>query len=556
MFAAGLVEEVRGLVAKYGTLSRTAVQAVGYREVLEFLQSRDQWSQGEGSGVRGQGSGDRSSVGWVKAAAAADPRGELHTPPACVIGRGGLDTPYEASLADCIARVKARTRQFARRQETWFRSLSECTLLPMENRIEPAEVAAQIVSLAGTKLVPGCGKCAAMIIDSPGPAVPTESAGDSLPRRRRWPRFSLSWLLTFVFGLAVALGIWRQNQSIWLALQGCFVGWFAIGLVQTSLVGWRAWRNERSAPLDRQCYLIVSAVWPLGLLLLVVLYVAAAVAVKPRGPGSLWGEFIGDEGFYEGTALREAMLYVPIVIAYSTWKPVAKNPWTLGRIAIQGFGSGLALLWCLHVVLNVSMVCILVHIAIHAVEGAKPVRWAGQAFYPPNLRPEMTARLPRAGRTGRATDFRDDRQPRLVPRPVAAAAVAAGSGSGHVAGLLQRDNRPRVLVRGGCSANVVAVSGRSNNCRTTAGLGLEWHSLVVVVPPDRLPPVRSPHRHQFARCRQRHSARPITGSFKPHRHGHDSRGDVGTVVKRRAGQCLVVRRDGRNAPGFGLESLR
>src|SRR5436190_13031148 len=53
MFAAGLVEEVRGLVARYGALSRTAVQAVGYREVLDYLQSRDQWSRGaaEGSGI-------------------------------------------------------------------------------------------------------------------------------------------------------------------------------------------------------------------------------------------------------------------------------------------------------------------------------------------------------------------------------------------------------------------------------------------------------------------------------------------------------------------------
>src|SRR6185436_4581831 len=32
MFAAGLVEEVRGLLAKHGTFSRTALQAVGYRE--------------------------------------------------------------------------------------------------------------------------------------------------------------------------------------------------------------------------------------------------------------------------------------------------------------------------------------------------------------------------------------------------------------------------------------------------------------------------------------------------------------------------------------------
>jgi len=58
--------------------------------------------------------------------------------------------PGEPALAACIDRVKARTRQFARRQETWFRSLSECTLVPMQTERAPAEVAEQIVSLAAS----------------------------------------------------------------------------------------------------------------------------------------------------------------------------------------------------------------------------------------------------------------------------------------------------------------------------------------------------------------------------------------------------------------------
>jgi len=37
MFATGLVEEVRGLLSRYGTLGRTAMQAVGYREVIEYV---------------------------------------------------------------------------------------------------------------------------------------------------------------------------------------------------------------------------------------------------------------------------------------------------------------------------------------------------------------------------------------------------------------------------------------------------------------------------------------------------------------------------------------
>ena len=107
MFAAGLVEEVRGLVTKYGTLSRTAVQAVGYREVLEW--------RGEGSEFRVQDSGSGEETG-------------------------------DRGLADCIERVKARTREFARRQETWFRSLSECRLVPMHVDMSPADAAEAVLA--------------------------------------------------------------------------------------------------------------------------------------------------------------------------------------------------------------------------------------------------------------------------------------------------------------------------------------------------------------------------------------------------------------------------
>ncbi len=102
MFAAGLVEEVRGLLAKYGTLSRTAVQAVGYREVIDFLESYE-----SGVGSRAQ------------------------------------------SLQDCVERVKARTRQFARRQETWFRALTECTFVPIHEELDAACVAQQIAETVG-----------------------------------------------------------------------------------------------------------------------------------------------------------------------------------------------------------------------------------------------------------------------------------------------------------------------------------------------------------------------------------------------------------------------
>ncbi|MDO4574200.1 MAG: tRNA (adenosine(37)-N6)-dimethylallyltransferase MiaA [Planctomycetia bacterium] len=73
MFASGLLEEVESLVERHGTLGFTASQAVGYREVFPFLEARR--------------------------------RGE---------------TPSLETLKD---EIKAHTRQLAKRQETWFRSL-------------------------------------------------------------------------------------------------------------------------------------------------------------------------------------------------------------------------------------------------------------------------------------------------------------------------------------------------------------------------------------------------------------------------------------------------
>ena len=79
MFAAGLVDEVRGLLAEPRPLGHTAGQALGYREVVEHL-----------AGARG--------------------------------------------LAETVALIQQRTRRFAKRQATWFRALSECRFLPADDR--------------------------------------------------------------------------------------------------------------------------------------------------------------------------------------------------------------------------------------------------------------------------------------------------------------------------------------------------------------------------------------------------------------------------------------
>jgi len=78
MFRSGLVEEVKGLLTQHGALSRTASIAVGYREVMNYLD-------------------------------------------------GVMDLPTT------IGEVIAHTRQLARRQETWLRSLSSLEVLDVSD---------------------------------------------------------------------------------------------------------------------------------------------------------------------------------------------------------------------------------------------------------------------------------------------------------------------------------------------------------------------------------------------------------------------------------------
>ena len=77
MFDRGFVDEVRAILDKFGDFSQTAKQAVGYAEVVRHLND-------------------------------------------------------EISLERAMEATKTRTRQFAKRQITWFRSLSECQWVPRE----------------------------------------------------------------------------------------------------------------------------------------------------------------------------------------------------------------------------------------------------------------------------------------------------------------------------------------------------------------------------------------------------------------------------------------
>jgi tRNA dimethylallyltransferase len=92
MFAEGLLDEVAHLLAAPNPLSRTARQALGYQEAIDHLEGR-------------------------------------------------------LSLAETIERIQARTRQFAKRQHTWFRHLEECRAVEITGDEKPAELADRISRL-------------------------------------------------------------------------------------------------------------------------------------------------------------------------------------------------------------------------------------------------------------------------------------------------------------------------------------------------------------------------------------------------------------------------
>ncbi|CAN5650740.1 tRNA (adenosine(37)-N6)-dimethylallyltransferase MiaA [soil metagenome] len=92
MFNAGLVEEVRALVEAPRTIHPVPAQGVGYRETIAYLR-----------------------------------------------GEGG-------TLDETMARVQARTRQFSKRQATWFRGLVEVVPWPVSNEESTTAVAERMAT--------------------------------------------------------------------------------------------------------------------------------------------------------------------------------------------------------------------------------------------------------------------------------------------------------------------------------------------------------------------------------------------------------------------------
>src|SRR5688572_9569911 len=90
MFARGLVEETENLLKSGLDKNQTAMQAIGYRQVVEHLRG-------------------------------------------------------ERSLPDTIELVKIRTRQFAKRQSTWFRRQLMLTWIQLDDKFGTNETVKQII---------------------------------------------------------------------------------------------------------------------------------------------------------------------------------------------------------------------------------------------------------------------------------------------------------------------------------------------------------------------------------------------------------------------------
>ena len=91
-FGSGLVEEVRALQAAPRPMCAAAAGVIGYREVIALLAG-------------------------------------------------------QSAMAQTIEQVQARTRQFAKRQATWFRSLEEVRSVPVGSDEDPEAIAARLEQL-------------------------------------------------------------------------------------------------------------------------------------------------------------------------------------------------------------------------------------------------------------------------------------------------------------------------------------------------------------------------------------------------------------------------
>ncbi len=106
MFAADLMSEVRSLILSPRPLSQTARQALGYKELIDWLTTLP-----------------NAVIATPNVAAC-----ETSSPP-----------------RELVELIQTRTRQFAKRQHTWFRNLEECVPIEIGNDGNVAALAERIV---------------------------------------------------------------------------------------------------------------------------------------------------------------------------------------------------------------------------------------------------------------------------------------------------------------------------------------------------------------------------------------------------------------------------
>jgi tRNA A37 N6-isopentenylltransferase MiaA len=119
MIDAGLVDEVRRLV-KFPPLPVGEGRGEG-----ELVETPSPFPLPKGEGVN-LGRTARQAVGYREALA-------------YLAGEHNHD--------EMVARIKARTRRFAKRQGTWFRSLSECRFVDIAGEVDGNNLADRIAKL-------------------------------------------------------------------------------------------------------------------------------------------------------------------------------------------------------------------------------------------------------------------------------------------------------------------------------------------------------------------------------------------------------------------------
>ena len=109
MFAQGWVEEVRGLIARYGADAVWDFSGIGYREIGEMIWSMIEDADDPGAAL--------ARLPHLGAAEAAEPRDQVQ------LGNEGASqsrSGQRPTLREVKSNISVATRQYAKRQLTWF----------------------------------------------------------------------------------------------------------------------------------------------------------------------------------------------------------------------------------------------------------------------------------------------------------------------------------------------------------------------------------------------------------------------------------------------------